>query len=504
MLQVQYSTLSEYFNAIAAQDVNWNVWPAQDWFPYYDVTAAWWTGYYTSRNALKGYLRSRENVLRTAELLHVLTSQPLGPRRSNPDFVPLEALRKASGEATHHDAVSGTAEPRVVKMYDEHLMNGSNLVAPLIEEALSVLGQAGQPIPDLSLNASSLHILLTDSDATVSIVVFNPTSWPLSQFVAVPCFQTNLIVMSHTGAAVAFDVLPSNVTSPGTCQVAGTCGHPEVVTPYVLHFAVSIGAIGYETYFVSVNTSAGPTEATYSVSSDVTNVSNGLVEVVFDGSTHLLSQVSLLTSSISVEVSQNFFEYDESTDFHLKEAPGGAYILHPKGPASPVVTSPYSYEVVQGRYVTEVRQRFTMPCNQTIDDGPLLISCGIEQTYRLVQGSIAVEILTSVGPLQNNKDFVSRYSTSLSTDGVFYTDDNCFDTHQRTLNDSITNPIGGNYYPMTCAGSLYDSTQDVQLTFLGDRTHGGTSQASGEFEIMYHRRSFSTDGRGILDLEVCF
>ena len=94
----------------------WDVWPAKDWFPYGVVGGAFWTGFLTSRNALKGFTRSRENVLRTAEILHVLTSQPFGSRDGSGDIDQLQVLRHASGEATHHDAVSGTAVPYVVKM----------------------------------------------------------------------------------------------------------------------------------------------------------------------------------------------------------------------------------------------------------------------------------------------------------------------------------------------------------------------------------------------------
>ena len=96
---------------MADADVEWSQWPANDWFPYYDSSGAWWTGYYTSRSALKGFIRSRENLLRTAELLHVISSTPLGPRSSASDMPQLEVLRHANGEGTHHDAVTGTAVP---------------------------------------------------------------------------------------------------------------------------------------------------------------------------------------------------------------------------------------------------------------------------------------------------------------------------------------------------------------------------------------------------------
>lgn len=55
------------------------------------------------------FVRSREAVQRVAELLHVLTSAPWGLRNSTAeDINDLQVLRRSNGEATHHDAVSGT------------------------------------------------------------------------------------------------------------------------------------------------------------------------------------------------------------------------------------------------------------------------------------------------------------------------------------------------------------------------------------------------------------
>ena len=109
---MQYSTLSDYFDAVAAEEVAWSTWPAKDWFPYYDFEASWWTGYFTSRSALKGFIRSREAIQRSAEILHVLSTSPVGPRAQAGDFMPLETIRHANGEGTHHDAVTGSSDPQ--------------------------------------------------------------------------------------------------------------------------------------------------------------------------------------------------------------------------------------------------------------------------------------------------------------------------------------------------------------------------------------------------------
>jgi hypothetical protein len=54
--------------ASALMDLTWSV-KTDDFFPYADGPHAFWTGYFTSRPALKGYVRTRSNLLHSTEKL---------------------------------------------------------------------------------------------------------------------------------------------------------------------------------------------------------------------------------------------------------------------------------------------------------------------------------------------------------------------------------------------------------------------------------------------------
>ena len=404
--------------------------------------------------------------------------------------------------------ITGTAEQYVVKMYEEHLGNGTEAVTPLIQDAISSLVQG----PSFSVDESLMETLAHNSSATVSVVVFNPTSWTLEHFVAVASFQTNLIVRDSTGALVSYDVLPVNASASGQCQVPGTCGHPITPSPYTLFFEVRVPALGFETYFVSVNTSALPNAPAYTLSSEVTSVSNGAIELNFDPATHLLSSASYVPDGIAINISHNIYEYDGIKQFPESDNPGGCYVFAPAGGPVPIAESPYFYQVVQGRFVTEVRQKFSLPCNDTEFNTAPTQTCGVEQVYRIyasksIVASSYVDIVSADGPLAANRELIGKFTTSLNTNGYFSTDDNCFASHQRTFNASIQPPpiISGNYYPLTCVGSIVDTSQNAQLSLLVDRSHGGSSQGNGEFEILYHRRTTTTDDKGpLLVLDVSF
>lgn len=60
--EVRYSTPSEYIDALAKQNLTWST-KYDDMFPYSDVDSRsdvksdFWTGYFSSKADLKGYIR---------------------------------------------------------------------------------------------------------------------------------------------------------------------------------------------------------------------------------------------------------------------------------------------------------------------------------------------------------------------------------------------------------------------------------------------------------------
>ena len=82
--------------------------------------------------------------------------------------------------------------------------------------------------------------------------------------------------------------------------------------------------------------------------------------------------------------------------------------------------------------------------------------------------------------------------------GVLFTDDNCWATHERTFNSSLSDTIAGNVYPMPCWSFIQG--EGAQLTLLSDRTHGASSLQDGVLEMMIHRRILTSDLKGPLAL----
>ena len=154
--------------------------------------------------------------------------------------------------------------------------------------------------------------------------------------------------------------------------------------------------------------------------------------------------------------------------------------------------------VSRGDMVTEVRQKFADWATQTI---------------RLRKGSDLVELEWTVGPIpiddEMGKEVISKFETDLDSQELIYTDANGREFQERLKNyrptwdlrngNGESEPVGGNYYPITAGAYIKDDQKGLQLSILTDRAQGGASLASGQMEFMVHRRLLADDSRGVAE-----
>ena len=128
-VKAQYSTPSLYVEAKNAEGLTWSV-KTDDIFPYADGPDAYWTGYFTSRPALKRYVRVQSAYLQVARHLDLYAG-------GNGNAT--EALWEALGVAQHHDGVSGTAKQAVTFDYAKRLSVGGAAADAALESAMGQL-----------------------------------------------------------------------------------------------------------------------------------------------------------------------------------------------------------------------------------------------------------------------------------------------------------------------------------------------------------------------------
>eukprot|EP01043_Picozoa_sp_COSAG02_P009949 COSAG02_NODE_343_length_24147_cov_30.662051_12_plen_1041_part_00 len=161
-MTVRYGGLKDYVHAVNALDLEWPVFDAahplangnRDFHPYttntYNGKADVWSGYYTSRPKLKGYIRSRENFLRHSELLMTAANCTRSLHERGSALGSITLLRRAVGVGQHHDAITGTEKDAVTASYMTGLSDATAAVNNATSEVAARLLQkanGGNPVP---------------------------------------------------------------------------------------------------------------------------------------------------------------------------------------------------------------------------------------------------------------------------------------------------------------------------------------------------------------------
>nr|CAB3491648.1 unnamed protein product [Digitaria exilis] len=130
-----YSTPSIYTDAKYAANEQWPL-KTNDFFPYADNPNAYWTGYFTSRPALKRYVRMMSGYYLAARQLEFFK----GKSKSGPTT---DYLGDALALAQHHDAVTGTEKQHVANDYAKRLSIGFTRAQELVSTSLACLTELG-------------------------------------------------------------------------------------------------------------------------------------------------------------------------------------------------------------------------------------------------------------------------------------------------------------------------------------------------------------------------
>ena len=485
-----YSTPSKFTKALFDANLKWSL-KTDDFFPYADCPSCFWTGYFTSRPALKGYVRELNSFLQSCRHLEFLAHRPVyGISLYEPVVgVGSRVLEEAMGVAQHHDAVSGTEKQHVADDYALRLHIGQHSCQMLMKGALNTLINGPSTIVFEFvfceyLNISScVHI---QNSSSYWFVVYNPMARERTIPLRLPIKENSGYTLTDVeGNSLSLDIFP---VSGATKSLAGKYGSAE----YEMNFIVRLPPMGYTRFELKqTGRDRKISKNTKQQSFGIFIMKNDKMSVSFsDGK---LISVTDLTSGVSLEVSQNFLWYNSSTgnNKHSQQA-SGAYIFRPNSSNLFTFSNKPSVIHYQGKIAKEVRQTY---------------SNWVSQVVRIFEGQDYVEFEYTIGPIPFKdglgKEIISRYCTTLATQGMWYTDANGRSMQKRVRNFrpawklNQTEPAAGNYYPVNSRIALVDESKDVQFVILNDRSQGGASLSDGCVELMVHRRTLVDDKRGV-------
>ncbi|KPP68149.1 Epididymis-specific alpha-mannosidase precursor-like [Scleropages formosus] len=474
---VHYSTLSEYFQAIHQSGHTWEVRGSQDFLPYSAEPLQAWTGFYASRNVLKGVARHASSLLHAAESLFTwyLVNIPGGAVPKEWALQKLRDLRWALSEVQHHDAITGTESPKVAHMYLQHLTQGMMGA----QEVMVKLLIPAQPFD--SFDATVAQSTGESSDSAQHIVVYNPLAWNVTTYINVTVPFPMATVYDDEGHPVSAQIQQS----------------AESDSAYDLFIVVNLKGLQHRRYVIRAMASSGRTHAATVVTFErrsrtqgeprkrgrrLLPVLNECYALKVDQDTNLLHSIVDRTRKRSVKLTQDFGEYRANGD--VRRGPvSDNYVFSANG-SSEAAYEAVGMEIVPGKVLTEIRQYFYR--EESDEEYAYAVYTRLPEGFEGAAPCHRIEQSYRVGPLAVNREVVLRTSTDLSNNRTIFTDNNGYQMQRRLHRTFPNNTVARNYYPMVRTAYIEDDS--TRLVVLAERAHGVSSQHEGQLEVMLHRR----------------
>ncbi|XP_051020798.1 epididymis-specific alpha-mannosidase [Acomys russatus] len=474
-ISVQYATLSDYFQALYAFNMTWDIQDHHDFIPYSSEPQQAWTGFYTSRSNLKGLARQASAMLYAGESMFTRYMWPAPRGALDPTWAlqQLQQLRWAVSEVQHHDGITGTESPKVSNMYVEHLRMGMLGVHKLMA----------------SIALDKSPVSATDTGPVgYSVSVYNPLAWKITTIIT--------LTVAFPGVSVT-----DELGHPVSAQIQNSTKAPST---YDLLILTTIPGLSYRLYKVrrTSGDQAGtgkpviPMARTLKFSRKLRNqtsqggkllvpVTNDCYTLLFDQDTNLLHSIQERQSNRTMLTRQEFLEYHANGD--TKQGPiSDNYMFAPNDTAKPAWEA-VGMEMVVGTLATDIRQYFYR--NIADQDYIYAIHSRLAHVHPSPDGELLcqrIEQQYQVGPLDLNREAILRTSSDLNNQKVLYSDNNGYQMQQRPYKAFKSNTIARNYYPMVQSAFMEDDKS--QLVLLAERAHGVSSQENGQVEVMLHRR----------------
>ncbi|KAK1369859.1 Alpha-mannosidase [Heracleum sosnowskyi] len=511
-----YSTPSIYTDAKYAAEETWPV-KTGDFFPYADQQNAYWTGYFTSRPALKGNVRMMSSYYLAARQLEYF----VGRSGSGPNT---DVLGDALALAQHHDAVSGTERQHVAADYALRISMGYAKAEEVVVSSLASLTDSRlnsshdnlstkfQQCPLLNISCCPPSESLLSNGKGLVVIVYNPLGWKREEVVRIPVSSKEVIVQDSDGREIASQLLPLTNFSLNTrnYHVKAYLGVSPGNTPsYWLAFSALVPPLGFSTYIISAAIStANKTGASVTMSSvsrpeggldNLVEIGQGNLKLHYSAQEGKVIHYSNSRNLVRTAAEQTYSYYSGYEGFDRVHQASGAYVFRPNKTYPIKPEGKVSLTVMRGPMVDEIHQQ---------------INAWIYQVTRVYKGAEHAEVEYNIGPIpvddKVGKEITAQISTALKTNRTFYTDSNGKDFIRRVRDYredwdlQVNQPIAGNYYPINLG--IYVKDEKMELSVLVDRAVGGASLVDGQIELMLHRRLLHDDSRGVgevLNEEVC-
>ena len=222
-----------YTKALNDANVTWTT-KSDDFFPYSSDYHSYWTGYFTSRPAQKGYIREMNNLLQAGKQLIALTKSP--------STIGVAVLEEAMATNQHHDAVTGTEKQAVQDDYMKRLSKGMVLAQTDIADIFNI------PSPDFCPYRNISVCKTSEVEKNFYVTLYKPLARQVAHYVRMPVYGASYLISDSEGNLVDGDIFPVPEALNSVRKDRGNA-------PYELTFKATINGLSAATYSVQKNDS---------------------------------------------------------------------------------------------------------------------------------------------------------------------------------------------------------------------------------------------------------
>ena len=474
-----YSTPNDYVEALNSLESKWPT-KYDDLFPYADQEHVYWTGFFTSRPNIKGYVREASSDL----IAHASCLAFDYLKNGQDTFTVYNGLFEQMGVLQHHDAVSGTEKQKVadnyVKVLDEKLTNEK---AQFLDSFKRVSDTPLENLIMCKAHNSTYKDCPTNKfdDPNVKelgLHIINPMN-ARKTVAQIPIPNKNIKLYDISDKPVVNDVM-CNI-DPSTKKATDEC---------MMYFEFEANILGGSVYKLKVDNETSNHIAsvrnkgkisTSSYSLTIKPESYGKVEMKFTKTGQDEPEI----------VDLEYMYYTPHAAPVIDKKNDGAYIFRPQfnfyGASS--YNTFYSYDFYDG----EIVKKFYLHgkhMDTIITVNSLTDFIEIETKHKGIEwGLFGANVILR---LTHNK---------IKNQQTFYTDSMGLELQKRVINYrptwdlDVNEPIAGNYYPI--GHGIYITDEQRTFELLNDRSQGGSSLDDGQVETMIHRRLYHDDHKGL-------
>jgi lysosomal alpha-mannosidase len=451
-LTVRLSSLTEYFEAVRREQPVLEV-KYDDFFPYANEAYSYWTGYYTSRPWIKHAHKLTMVLMKSASQLFAFRAAQGGLSTSQiaEGLTTIQDLREVVALMSHHDAVTGTSRMLVNVDYLDRIDKASTPVQRLMHALAETQAQS------CGLDTCQVPLM--------SMTVFNPSLITRKQ-----------IVEASTDSPRVYAVDSNNAHLP--CETY----KDRTTLAYTLACAVVLRPLESLTIQVYI----GEQEPLHYIGYGGETLENSEYAVTWSNNTlHITHHNNTLSVGLSYQA------YLSSAGNTLDTQASGAYVFRPAGGRKSHCDFTHS-KLIKG----SLQDKLWLKCGTVVETVVTL-----KKTSDDLQPSITHFVKGLWGNV--GKELVVVYDSPLRSDS-FITDTNSLHNLTRTANYkpdyefSPSEPVAGNYYPITSFLAIRDNATNETLAVVTDHAQGASAD-QGCIEVMLLRVCLNDDGKGLIE-----